>query len=1141
MSHSRYKFLGYFYEVLIFELTAMHGEENEISHSMIARAFEIVAQVSRSSGHFLQCPSDQYIERHGIDDHETVGSHFINDYNPELLPHFYDTSNNTRVYYGYQTKTYEATWYQSSKSVVVLPTWTRVCEESFLKSYTEKVPLLYLDDIAFLIQEVRKDFQTRGSGGTTSPVFGGLAWGTTKYTRKRIEEKKATASQRAQELQQVQDRVRQQQEEALARARLEQERIRKEQEQERIRQQEEKIKQEQEQARIRQENEERLRLQERETKCYAEIESYAQKVMSAFKVPEARSKQIQNLRARLLQDILQYFGHPLIELQLYGSQFTGLAVAESDVDFTVLDNSHQIGSIQTLADALRHNGYRVQLVLEHARVPIITFVDTVSNLTCDISIGQVMAEYNSKLIKTYAKIDDRFLPLWHLVRYLCKRHNILSGRQHFLSTYGLSLILIAYLQLRKILPNLQAQPQHRMILARVDSWDCEFDRNWSNHRATAAKEQIRLGELFSRFCCFMGHKFDYQAWEVDLKLGNVQDRSFDLGDAPMVIRDPFVRDRNVARNVSHATVKRIREAFDDPHHPYQRQHQPLFSRPSYAAEISYSDDELFDEEEQILLAALERKREQKQAHKQYLREQRHRQRLIDQEFALQQQERRRARAAHAQAQSQYVAEQEAARQYKKQQQEEEHRQSAVQHLFLQHLREQQEQRERQQRFIAQAKTTPRQKIHQEQQRKRPLALEVTFENDSDTEEDGDDEEGHEEEALATILNTLFFPQHQLKRRQNNQGENPCKRRYYDHQKLIEQQHAQRLKQKEAIEKEREVKEQTKAKKTSSAASQNDDHDVIGNYLLMLPSIKAMVEAALGPEFESTPAQGCHRAATAYACPAKTGKSTTPSSTQSSPEPQVFDILRQRQQYQNNQQLSLQEKHSELNLIESTLDNLSRELNEILASSELNDAQKLVPQIEEKVTRVMVRIDSVMSEGELSIRARRKELIYKSQGLLDQVDEFKNRGKTDGKKAVLNAGPVSHAEILATAGATSTTGIEPTAVVVESSVEVESETEEQENSPSESAHDINAAAKDKDTIEAEPIDEDYDVIDSHSVQQDVPVVLAAAAETIVVEPESEDQEMVDSTKGSTPKAAVETPSSDYEDASSEHLQRVTGSV
>jgi hypothetical protein len=127
---------------------------------------------------------------------------------------------------------------------------------------------------------------------------------------------------------------------------------------------------------------------------------------------------------------------------------------------------------------------------------------------------------------------------------------------------------------------------------------------------------------------------------------------------------------------------------------------------------------------------------------------------------------------------------------------------------------------------------------------------------------------------------------------------------------------------------------------------------------------------------------------------------------------------------------IQEKHSELNSIGTALDDLSRELDMILIGTIENKKQILMT--EENLTKTMLRLDSVQSDGDISIRKHRKELIKKSQALLDLVDEFKSR---DASAAVKNSEAKS------------------VAVEAEAEAEAESESESESESEHEPEHEI----------------------------------------------------------------------------------------
>ncbi|KAF9187695.1 hypothetical protein BGZ51_001142 [Haplosporangium sp. Z 767] len=87
----------------------------------------------------------------------------------------------------------------------------------------------------------------------------------------------------------------------------------------------------------------------------------------------------------------------------------------------------------------------------------------------------------------------------------------------------------------------------------------------------------------------------------------------------------------------------------------------------------------------------------------------------------------------------------------------------------------------------------------------------------------------------------------------------------------------------------------------------------------------------------------------------------------------------------------QKSWSELSEIDSDLDKLSDELNQIVTGVIPN--KKMILMTEENLIKVMLRVDSVESGGDDAIRKQRKALIAKTERLLAKVDEFKQRTKT----------------------------------------------------------------------------------------------------------------------------------------------------
>ncbi|KAF9382541.1 hypothetical protein CPB97_007106 [Podila verticillata] len=458
------------------------------------------------------------------------------------------------------------------------------------------------------------------------------------------------------------------------------------------------------------------------------------------------------------------------------------------------------------------------------------------------------------------------------------------------------------------------------------------------------------------------------------------------------------------------------------------------SRPTHFAP-SYLDDDT-DEEEQLLRAALERKKQERQARQQYrrrleLEQQRQYQALLLRERQYQQEQQAIARAKYE--------EQEAIRLYKRElrAQELKRQQDAFEAHVFQNLR----QVELQQRKAAIARAS--------QAHAQPRQL-IAFVQEKPS---SDEEDEDEDEALGALFQHLLAPL--AKRTIVQEQTYPCKRR----QQCIERKHEEKRAE-AVVEKEREAKKQDQAQASSSKSQDQDvayiDLPTLLEAVFGIPS-QTSLPSTSGCKKPDASTSGCKPESKATACAARRGAcfaKAAPSSSESSPELRASDVLRQRQQRQQQQNQTLQQKHSELNLIESSLDELSRELTHSLSIYEETDEVKrqVVLATEENVTKNMFKIDSVESDGDLSVRQRRKELIKKSQDLLETVDGYKKKESNTGKQVTKDVTEASSAPSESPAPEIETRESTVESVVTAESVidvdieEVESKTEDDEVQP-----------------------------------------------------------------------------------------------
>jgi len=323
--------------------------------------------------------------------------------------------------------------------------------------------------------------------------------------------------------------------------------------------------------------------------------------------------EVEELQRKLERELRASFESPSLRIDLFGSYTSGLSTQTSDADFTIITTDGDEQSPESEPDiidlgrAMRQHGYRNVQTIASARVPIVMFMDPLSLLRCDININQPLGVHNSELIATYRKIDYRFRPLWLAIRQIAKGNNILDGKNGFLSSYALTMMLITFLQdgtRPAILPSLQLPPfedtwmepsttlvnghsttGHRrprrsrsnMVPITAQKCDCKFDHNWSRYRHFGKSNTKTTGELLIDFCYYFGHTFNYSEQEANPRRGRIQQRpslnrqrrnsSLSTLLSPkepfICIMDPFIQNRNVARGCRGSNADKVQRCFQD--------------------------------------------------------------------------------------------------------------------------------------------------------------------------------------------------------------------------------------------------------------------------------------------------------------------------------------------------------------------------------------------------------------------------------------------------------------------------------------------------------------------------------------------------------------------------------------------------
>lgn len=150
-------------------------------------------------------------------------------------------------------------------------------------------------------------------------------------------------------------------------------------------------------------------------------------------------------------------------------------------------------------------------------------------------VNRPLGTHNSRLIHTYLELDHRARPLAFILKSWAKNYRILNSSGGGFSAYALYLLLIFFLQIRDVLPNLQSSLGPRKELL-VLGYNCYYDVpvDW---KSSSVKS---LGELLLDFFLYYGY-FDYETYAISIREGRPVLKSETKLDKKktVCVEDPF--------------------------------------------------------------------------------------------------------------------------------------------------------------------------------------------------------------------------------------------------------------------------------------------------------------------------------------------------------------------------------------------------------------------------------------------------------------------------------------------------------------------------------------------------------------------------------------------------------------------------
>ncbi|XP_060175454.1 protein HESO1 isoform X2 [Lycium barbarum] len=291
----------------------------------------------------------------------------------------------------------------------------------------------------------------------------------------------------------------------------------------------------------------------------------------------------------------------------YGSFVSNLFTRWGDVDISIeLPNGSYISSagkkhkLTLLGDvlkALRAKGdCRKLQFITNARVPILKFQGNY-NISCDISINNLIGQMKSKILYWISMIDGRFRDMVLLVKEWAKAHNINDSKTGTLNSYTLSLLVVFHFQtcvpaifppLKEIYPGNMADDLTgvRASAEKFIEEACATNINRLTSNKSLAINKSSLSELFISFIakfCDISSRASVQG--ICPFTGQWEDIESNMRWLPktytIFVDDPFEQTVNSARGVSSKQLARIEEAFRRTHFmlisPNQNQNEVIFT------------------------------------------------------------------------------------------------------------------------------------------------------------------------------------------------------------------------------------------------------------------------------------------------------------------------------------------------------------------------------------------------------------------------------------------------------------------------------------------------------------------------------------------------------------------------------------
>lgn len=295
---------------------------------------------------------------------------------------------------------------------------------------------------------------------------------------------------------------------------------------------------------------------------------------SLMPTTEERAQQVQAFEG--VRSLLRA-RYPGARVHLFGSVANGLSVRHNnDIDVCL-----ELESIQgedtagkgevavVVGELMEAAGMSDVLTLPKARVPVVKFVVPRTGTKVDVTVNNMLACVNTKLLADYCAIDPRLAQLVALVKHWAKQRAVNDPYRGTLSSYCYVLMCIHLLQTRPGAPVLPALQQLPPTFRRtVGQWTCEFCDNVDSLRGFGSPNRESLAELVWAFFEYWAWRHNYSHDVVSVRVGGClhkddKDWTRRIGNERhlVCIEDPFELTHDLGRTVDRQTRAVLHKEF----------------------------------------------------------------------------------------------------------------------------------------------------------------------------------------------------------------------------------------------------------------------------------------------------------------------------------------------------------------------------------------------------------------------------------------------------------------------------------------------------------------------------------------------------------------------------------------------------